>query len=336
MTELWYRGAWVDGAAVAKANIRDGLRDFAAVVVSVTQLRALTTRAAKYFLVTSTIGDMPALYVYDSGDTTSVDDGTGVIVSADGGRYKIAARREVLTANRTYYVRTDGSDSNSGLVNTSAGAFLTLSAAAAACAKLDCSTYNVTISVGSGSFAGVTLPAMLGSGTFTLSGAGIGTIISAVVLAPRSVWTVSEFKLYGSAALLTVSAYAYGTVSSGIEFGAATEQVFVRQNATFFAASNYTISGGATRHWRADESGTIFAYGRTVTLSGAPAYSGSFAYVFHGSTAIVGAMTFSGAATGTRFVVSSNSVINTAGGGASYLPGNASGVTDTATGGVYA
>ena len=43
--------------------------------------------------------------------------------------------------------------------------------------------------------------------------------------------------------------------------------------------------------------------------------------------------TFSGSATGTRYLVGINGTINTAGGGASYIPGNAAG--SAATGGQY-
>jgi DNA-binding CsgD family transcriptional regulator len=60
--------------------------------------------------------------------------------------------REVLTANRTYYVRTDGSNSNDGLSNTSGGAFLTIQKAIDIVAALDLSIYNVTIQVGSGTY----------------------------------------------------------------------------------------------------------------------------------------------------------------------------------------
>ena len=60
--------------------------------------------------------------------------------------------REVLTANRTYYVRTDGSDSNDGLANTAGGAFLTIQKAINIVSALDIGTYTVTMQVGAGTY----------------------------------------------------------------------------------------------------------------------------------------------------------------------------------------
>jgi pectin methylesterase-like acyl-CoA thioesterase len=84
----------------------------------------------------------------------------------------ISPMREVLTANRTYYVRTDGSDSNTGLANTAGGAFLTLQAAINAAASIDISIYTVTISVAAGTYSSgvITLKACVGAGEVVITG----------------------------------------------------------------------------------------------------------------------------------------------------------------------
>lgn len=61
--------------------------------------------------------------------------------------------RDRLTADRTYYVRTDGSDSNTGLTNTSGGAFLTFRKCLNLVAyNLDLAGYNVLFRVQGGTY----------------------------------------------------------------------------------------------------------------------------------------------------------------------------------------
>ena len=84
-----------------------------------------------------------------------------------------AAVRELLTPDRTYYVRTDGNDANTGLVNNSGGAFLTIQRAVNIASYLDNGGYNVTIQVVDGTYSltsNVLCRTFLGSGLLIIQG----------------------------------------------------------------------------------------------------------------------------------------------------------------------
>ncbi|WP_284736115.1 hypothetical protein, partial [Dongia deserti] len=69
--------------------------------------------------------------------------------------------------------------------------------------------------------------------------------------------------------------------------------------------------------------------GQTITLVGTPNFSGAFVQAQDLAYVAFTSITWSGSATGTRYNGSGNSIIQTAGGGATYLPGNAAGTTST-------
>lgn len=97
--------------------------------------------------------------------TVTYQDSDGTIdLEATGGR-------ELLSANRTYYVRTDGSDSNDGLTDSSGGAFLTAGKANAVVATLDKNGYNVTVQFGAGNWnESIIINTGIGDGTVTWQG----------------------------------------------------------------------------------------------------------------------------------------------------------------------
>jgi hypothetical protein len=272
-------------------------------------------------------------------------DGQALVAdSAETTGLKWVTRREVMTAGRTYYVRTDGSDSNTGLVNTSGGAFLTIGKAVdTASGTLDTAGFTVTVSVGAGTFAEtVTLKPLTGGGLLTITGAGNTTIISPASSNCISGTTGGRFTL--SAARLTrASGSGHGILvqngtfltCSGVEFGslAAGRHVFATQGAIVLMNAAYTINGGAQMHWSASSGGYIQSVNTTVTISSTPAFSSRFADVFLCGTIQCNGNTFSGSATGTRYLADVNGAIYTAGGGASFLPGNAGG--SVTNGGAY-
>lgn len=260
-----------------------------------------------------------------------------------------ATAREVLTANRTYYVRTDGSDSNTGLVDSAGGAFLTLQKAYnVITGSLDLAGFTVTVDVGDATYTAglsVTQP-WTGGGAVTFLG-NTSTPANVVISITGSTSAISNTAtLPGELTFIgmqVASSAGYGVLNNGagtivlsqvntaacglVKLFAAKPGSIIR------VASGYTDSGNAIRHFDAEHGAFIQANSVTITLSGTPAYSGAFAYASDRGGVEAVSVTFSGSATGPRYSASTNAVINTAGGGASYFPGNSVGAT--ATGGQY-
>ncbi|HEV7601500.1 MAG TPA: DUF2793 domain-containing protein [Bradyrhizobium sp.] len=251
--------------------------------------------------------------------------------------------REQLTANRIYYVRTDGSDGNNGLANSSGGAFLTIQKAIDTVAALDLSIYNVTIQAADGTYAGAVVVSgpWVGSGTVTLQGntstpanALLSTGANDCVTALNGgTLTVTGFKLTNSGAFL-LHASSGSIRFSLLTFGTCgSQQVRVTDGGRIAATGSYSIDGGAGNHWSAVGNGIVRMQFKTITLTGTPAFSLAFANADLGSTVLVNGNTFSGAATGSRYAATNNAVISSGGAGATYLPGNAAG--STSAGGQY-
>jgi len=280
-------------------------------------------------------------------DGIVVDRNTGAVtfpntsIASGGGR-------EQLNANRTYYVRTDGSDSNNGLSNTSGGAFLTIQKAVDTVAALDLSIYDVTIQVGNGTYSGsvaIATPFLGGNVTLkgdttTPSNVVIATTnVNAITVGNKAAVCVQGFKLQtttGGHALIADNG-AIVKVNGKMEYGACVGFHLYANGAgsRIVVSTGYTISGNASAHWGATDGGNllVFPNGLTITLSGTPAFSSGFAYASRVAGMTVWGHTFSGAATGSRYMVDGNSVVFVNGGGATYLPGSGAGIA--ASGGQY-
>ncbi len=252
--------------------------------------------------------------------------------------------REQLGAARTYYVRTDGNDANTGLVNSAAGAFLTLQRAVEVAMALDLGGFIVTIQLGAGTYtAGASvLGPYVGNGFIHILG-DAATPSNVIVSTTGSncfhayytyiIVEGVELRTTTGGDALFVDAAAWIDFAN-VRFGAcAGAHMWSQFGGVCQAVGNYTISGAAQRHMRAEQGGRIRVPGITATLSGTPAFSSEFASAAAGGGIRANGNTYTGAATGKRYDGTLNGVIDTGGGGANYFPGNAAGTT--ATGGQY-
>jgi hypothetical protein len=267
-----------------------------------------------------------------------------VAVSYFGGA---AGGREVLSSNRTYYVRTDGSDSNTGLANTSGGAFLTIQKAINVISgTLDIGNYDVTIQIADGTYTGANTLKQVLAGTGTVTIQGNTGAMSNVVINPTSatcfttsasgfLWTLSYMKLTTTTSGAGIYVGAGSRVYyNNIDFGAcpSSAHVIAEQGGKAQCNGSYSITGAASYHNQAISYGEIRTTGAyTITISGTPAFT---SYIYCGLGFIhYASVSFSGSATGVRYDVTENGLIKTYGGGSTYFPGNSGGTTST--GGQY-
>lgn len=275
---------------------------------------------------------------------------TFVAASSAAAQLAVLGLPEQLAANRVYYVRKDGNDSNTGLADNAGGAFLTIGAAFdAVYTKVDARYFKNTIQVRAGTYA----EAIAVYGGAKRNGGRGGIPFDVYLLGDTT--TPANVKIAGNGSCLSASGgarvdirgFELAPAVSGawclqaqddgtqinfgnVRFGACTnaDHMLCQTSALITFDANYAIIGGALNHYHAD-GGNIKNIGGaiTVTLTGTPSFSGQFAGVGY-SYLFLYQVTFSGGAIGKRYLVHHNGAIRTITNNYNLLPGDAYGVED--------
>lgn len=184
---------------------------------------------------------------------------------------------------------------------------------------------------------GGTLAVTATGGSIVLSCAG-GPAVNVGATLPGAL-LLNNMQLSGAFGVF-INAPAFVQIRAGITFGANTSaSIFSAASGATTTCTNanggsggagYTLSGGGYAHIIV-ESGTVNCSNLAVTLIGAPAFSVFAQADNSGSSLIACNNTYTGSATGSRYLVTSFASINTCGGGASYLPGNSAGTATSAS-----
>lgn len=188
--------------------------------------------------------------------------------AADAASLSPASLRERLSAVKNLYVRTDGSDANNGLANTSGGALLTIQAAVTKAYKLfDPSTYQIVINVADGTYAGnVVVYGVLpygGSLKFSCSATPDSVIINATGAAfdigdGAKVQIEGGFHLNATTFGISANYRTTHVLFKGVTFGTGMIlHVWSTRFAYVEAYGDYYIAGDATNHLQTSHHGNF-------------------------------------------------------------------------------
>jgi hypothetical protein len=254
---------------------------------------------------------------------------------------------EWLSANRTVYVATTGNDTTGdGTVGTP---WLTIQYALNKLSKIHLNGYTYTVSIANGTYTtqAITLvdPVGYGAGGRTVIKGGSGTA-SDVILTGDNVSTAIYSYFVNNYTIQDVTIRQTGTTAdciqivssfgiwySNIRFGQGNVQLRVTQNSVAQQTGNCESYENAQRWVYVDaRSYLVLAY---LTAFGTRTYSSPVVGANDGSRIWAGSMTKSGTVTGARYIATGLAMIDTNGGGASFLPGGSAGSVGTTPPGYY-
>jgi hypothetical protein len=257
----------------------------------------------------------------------------------------------ILRAPQTYYVNASGgNDTNDGL--TAGTAFATIQHALDTATKWNQNGFGITINVAAGVYDGITLPQLNGSGGCSLVGSGTSTCTISGVnksaiqqIVPSASYDIGYFSLTCSGVgvpgdhMCGIMMYAGNNRIHDCKFlNCGEAHMMTINDGTLIPYNGIEIAGNAGYHlwaeWNSHYTHAQLPITPVLTISQAVAFT-YFAAATNGSLVVCNYKQIIGAGnvTGARYLVATNSIMGTAGGGANYLPGNAVGVVNT--GGQY-
>jgi hypothetical protein len=234
---------------------------------------------------------------------------------------------EPLTADRTYYVRTDGSDLNLGLANTAAGAFQTLQKAVDAAYDLDCGGYKVTIQVAAGTYtAGVKIIGRLRNAydsarrPFQIIGDIVTPANVAIVIPSANAVELFDAYLYLDGVSISTTSGGYGTLvrfhstleTGKIRFGnVASEMIACQFNSIFDASGTIDVAGDADSFAHVTKNSLFSATNQTINFSKPGGNSfGTYVYGINNASVEFDGCTLTGAIAAGRTTIHDRSFVN--------------------------